>query len=86
MSYSRADLVKIIKPVLVSVSSQIEMMLEDANVQANEISRLVMVGGTTKIPEFKNEILTLLGEGVITHHLEERANDSITFGMVCRLV
>ena len=45
-----------------------------------------MIGGTTKIPEFKNEVLTLLGDGVIIHHLEERATDCITFGMICRLI
>jgi molecular chaperone DnaK len=59
---ARADLEKLIRPLLTETLEAIDRALEDANLKPEEIDRIILVGGSTRIPIVQQMIGEHLGQ------------------------
>ncbi|MBW4617825.1 MAG: Hsp70 family protein [Cyanosarcina radialis HA8281-LM2] len=59
---ARADLEKLIHPLLVETLEAIDRALTDANLEPEEIDRIILVGGSTRIPLVQQMIQEHLGQ------------------------
>jgi molecular chaperone DnaK len=59
---ARADLEKSIRPLLAETLEAIDRALTDANLEAEEIDRIILVGGSTRIPLVQQMIQEHLGQ------------------------
>ncbi|MGJ5631560.1 Hsp70 family protein [Nostoc sp. CALU 1950] len=65
---ARADFEKSIRPLLEETLQAIDRALTDANLEADQIDRIILVGGSTRIP---------LVQEMITEHLGQTPTDGI---------
>lgn len=61
---TRADFEKLIKPLIETTMSKTELALQDAELEPDEIDKVILVGGSTRIPMIKQELLDLLKKPV----------------------
>jgi molecular chaperone DnaK len=59
---ARTDFEKLIRPLLQETLEAIDRALTDANLEANEIDRIILVGGSTRIPLVQEMIAKHLGQ------------------------
>ncbi|WP_341532210.1 Hsp70 family protein (plasmid) [Nostoc sp. UHCC 0302] len=59
---ARADFEKLIRPLLEETLEAIDRALTDANLEPNEIDRIILVGGSTRIPLVQQMIQEHLGQ------------------------
>lgn len=59
---ARTDFEKMIQPLLEETLEAIDRALEDANLQSSEIDRIILVGGSTRIPLIQHMIADHLGQ------------------------
>jgi len=62
---SREDLEKLIRPLLEDTLSAIDRALTDANLKPEDIDRIILVGGSTRIPLVQEMIAERLGQSPI---------------------
>ena len=59
---TRAKLEELIRPIVDRCKPSIEKALEDAKISANEISKIVMVGGPTRMPSVRKFLSDVIGK------------------------
>lgn len=62
---SRQSLEKLIEPMLVETLEAIDRALEDANLQATDLDRVILVGGSTRMPLVQQLVADHLGQDPI---------------------
>ena len=61
MDMTRAEMERVITPVIERCRGPVEQALRDARIEAGQIDRLVLVGGPTRMPSVRNFFESLLG-------------------------
>ncbi len=59
---SRAKLEELIRPIVEKTKSSIEKAIEDAKISKNDITKIVLVGGPTRIPLVKRFVKEVVGK------------------------
>ncbi|TFG00133.1 MAG: molecular chaperone DnaK [Promethearchaeota archaeon] len=61
MEITRAKLEKLIQPVLKRLESPIKKALSDANLKSDEVDKVILVGGPTRMPSVREKFAEFLG-------------------------